>query len=104
MRPQNSAVRERGIVHRVWRCLARLRIRTREHRGRFGDGQYPRVRNIAAAAVARDGQREDDIGIASAATGLYVTPNVVAFVNVPAPLCVHAMTDAFVAVASVTVI
>ena len=28
VRPQNSAVRERGIVHRVWRCLARLRIGT----------------------------------------------------------------------------
>ena len=29
----------------------------------FGDGQYPRIDNIAAAAVARDGQRQDDIGI-----------------------------------------
>ena len=40
---------------------ARLRIRTREHRGRFGDGRYPRVRNIAAAAVARDGQRQYNV-------------------------------------------
>ena len=34
-----------------------------QNRGRFGDGQDPRIDNIAAAAVARDGQRQDDIGI-----------------------------------------
>ena len=60
-------------------------------------------RQHCRSCVARDSQRQDDIGIGIRGNRLYVTPNVVAFVNVPAPLCVHAMTDAFVAVASVTV-
>ena len=57
-----KAVRERGIVHRVWRCLARLRIGTRKTVGDLR-WSHPRIDNIAAAAVARDGQRQDDIGI-----------------------------------------
>ena len=64
VRPQNGAVREGGIGYRVWRCLARLHIGTRGHRGRFGDGPGIRVSTtLPPTAVARDGQRQDDIGI-----------------------------------------
>ena len=88
VRPQNSAVRERGIVHRVWRCRTSASA-PHQNRGRFGDGRDPRIDNMPQLPLPVMVNVRMTLVLASAATGLYVTPNVFEFVNVPAPLCVQ---------------
>ena len=102
MRPQNSAVRERGIVHRVWRCLARLRIGTRKTVGDLVMVKDRVSTTLPQLPLPVMVNVRDDIGIGIRSNRAGVTPNVFEFVNVPAPLCVQRMVP-FVLVASVTV-